>query len=72
MTKLLAAGVALLGVVVLTACDPVESDPTYTPPPPGGVGVVLGPKGPGLGIDMGGGLYLNPATGGVGFGVPLG
>ncbi|QUU29243.1 hypothetical protein SEA_DIMINIMUS_44 [Mycobacterium phage Diminimus] len=76
MIKLLAAGAALVAALSLTACDPVDNGgTTYTPPAtrdPGGVGVFVTPKGPTVGIDLGGGMHLNPATGGIGFGVPVG
>lgn len=61
--------------LAMTACQPsaengVSTDPGATDP--GGSGFVITPKG-GVGIDLGGGMHLNPATGGIGFGgIPFG
>lgn len=60
------------GVLMLTGCDPGgESNPQPAGDDDHGPGLVITPKG-GLGIDMGGGIYIDPGTGKVGFGIPIG
>ncbi|WP_218014420.1 hypothetical protein [Mycolicibacterium palauense] len=58
--------------IALAGCQPAESPNhdvgTYEPSDPGGF--VVTPRG-GVGIDLGGGVYIDPATGGVGVGIPF-
>jgi hypothetical protein len=79
VSKTILAAIAALGIIGLTACDPATSSPadsgpaddsTYQAPYGAPGGMVLSPSG-GIGIGIGGGAYINPATGGIGFGVPL-
>ncbi|APQ42156.1 hypothetical protein PBI_MRMAGOO_52 [Mycobacterium phage MrMagoo] len=73
MTKKILLGLAAMGVILgATACDPSTDGAGMDPSPAtGGSGLVLTPKG-GIGIDLGGGMTIDPTTGGIGFGVPLG
>ncbi|AKQ07602.1 hypothetical protein SEA_SMEADLEY_34 [Mycobacterium phage Smeadley] len=68
MKKFIAAAIAAIAIALgTTACDggtgPV---PMYDD---GRSGLVIGPGG--LGVDLGGGMHINPSTGGIGFGVPI-
>ncbi|WZB38355.1 hypothetical protein SEA_BAZZLE_68 [Mycobacterium phage Bazzle] len=61
----------------MTACQPsaengVSTDPGVISPDNPSSGFVITPKG-GIGVDLGGGMHINPSTGGIGFGgIPLG
>lgn len=64
--------VLVLGAVLLTGCDdgsPAVPDPVEVVDTTGTVGPMIGTNGRvGIGIDLGGGLYINPSNGGLGFG----
>ncbi|QXO14303.1 hypothetical protein SEA_CHASER_64 [Mycobacterium phage Chaser] len=58
----------------MTACQPSAENgvSTDTGTDSGGSGFVITPKG-GVGVDLGGGIHIDPSTGGIGFGgLPLG
>ncbi|WP_124712982.1 hypothetical protein [Mycolicibacterium nivoides] len=62
--------------LAMTACQPSAengiSTDSGTSSGDSGSGFVISPKG-GIGIDLGGGIHLDPSTGGIGFGgLPLG
>jgi hypothetical protein len=69
---------ALIGLTVtvfgVSACGSDTSGSTDTIDQPqnnSGGGLVLTPRG-GIGVDLGGGLHLDPSTGGIGIGgIPL-
>ena len=69
MRRIVCAIAAMAVALGLTACGPTEVDQGSEDEDAGSI--LITPKGA-LGIDLGGGMYLDTATGEIGFGIPTG